>query len=148
MRHTRRSRITELAVLAGVVAAVVSLSVLGLSSHQTTPTHPRVVDTLSQPIPPADDQPAEAVTVVASVVLPSAVELSRSDGAGIRQFGTLEVGLFAFAGAEAAITCSAISTATTTTSPHPVRPSTADRPGKLPRRRVSTTRSTSVKARA
>ena len=75
------------AVIAAIVAAVVSLSIVGLpEGHQGAPTaipaHRAAVDTLSQRTPPADDQPAGPVAMVAAVVLPSVVKLSGSDSAG------------------------------------------------------------------
>ena len=81
-RHARIKELTLVASLAAIVAAAVSLSVVGLSRRQPIPTHRAAVDTLSQPIPPADDQPAGPVTIVANLVLPSVVELSGSDSSG------------------------------------------------------------------
>lgn len=94
-RHSRIKELAVVAVVAAIVAAVVSLSVADLLSHPGTPAqrtagdtpsqgmpaHHVVVDTLSQHVPPADDQPGGLVTGVAAGVLPSVVELSGSDSA-------------------------------------------------------------------
>jgi putative serine protease PepD len=83
--HSRITELAVVAVLAAIVATVVSVSIVGLPSRQGAPTaapaHRAAGGTLTQRVPPAEDQPAGPVTGVAAIVLPSVVELSGSDSA-------------------------------------------------------------------
>ncbi|WP_051580971.1 S1C family serine protease [Pseudonocardia acaciae] len=78
----RRGRRIAGMVAVAVVAAAVGGGVGGAIGHQGSSPSSSAVGTLNQPLPPAGDLPAGAVSSVAQHVLPSVVQLQGAAGEG------------------------------------------------------------------